>query len=200
MCFVFVFVALLEYAAVNYTYWGARTKKKSERDKYNASIDDEPMTAAGYAAARGPYSSASPSFTTTTRSASAAALASRRPRHPLNKNNNNSPFHDNEYFYADVRSLSLCFICHSLFNFKYLPFFSFHVKPWNCSRSDSGSSMLSSDKRDGPSCGPVWVPNSVATNFHPHAGVRRLRRRRWTATERGSRSDCRRSDCPRLRT
>jgi gamma-aminobutyric acid receptor subunit beta len=35
MSFVFVFAALLEYAAVNYTYWGKRAKKKIKKNKGN---------------------------------------------------------------------------------------------------------------------------------------------------------------------
>lgn len=33
MSFVFVFAALLEYAAVNYTYWGKRAKKRKNKMK-----------------------------------------------------------------------------------------------------------------------------------------------------------------------
>ncbi|CAF0784992.1 unnamed protein product [Adineta steineri] len=35
MCFVFVFAALLEYAAVNYLYWGTRAKRRKEKNQQN---------------------------------------------------------------------------------------------------------------------------------------------------------------------
>ena len=41
MCFVFVFAALLEYAAVNYLYWGTRAKqrkRKSQEDKTTTKV------------------------------------------------------------------------------------------------------------------------------------------------------------------
>ncbi|BFZ24204.1 hypothetical protein BsWGS_27243 [Bradybaena similaris] len=52
MCFVFVFAALLEYAAVNYTYWGARAKRKAKRLRERASVrkrtgDGDPLNNAG---------------------------------------------------------------------------------------------------------------------------------------------------------
>ena len=38
MCFCFVFFALLEYAAVNYNYWGARAKKKKKVCEFGMKI------------------------------------------------------------------------------------------------------------------------------------------------------------------
>ena len=35
MCFVFVFAALLEYAAVNYLYWGTRAKRRKTKTDGN---------------------------------------------------------------------------------------------------------------------------------------------------------------------
>jgi len=38
MCFVFVFAALLEYAAVNYNYWGSKAKRKANKQRRPPSV------------------------------------------------------------------------------------------------------------------------------------------------------------------
>merc|ERR1719458_2351959 len=51
MCFCFVFFALLEYAAVNYNYWGARAKKKKKEKKQKEKEEKAAQMAATAAAA-----------------------------------------------------------------------------------------------------------------------------------------------------
>lgn len=49
MCFVFVFAALLEYAAVNYSYWGERARRKKAGIKVETFRGDDQEGAIDFA-------------------------------------------------------------------------------------------------------------------------------------------------------
>ncbi|CAF4792057.1 unnamed protein product, partial [Rotaria magnacalcarata] len=44
MCFVFVFAALLEYAAVNYLYWGKKAKRRKQKSQREKSRQKAPVS------------------------------------------------------------------------------------------------------------------------------------------------------------
>lgn len=44
MCFVFVFAALLEYAAVNYLYWGKKVKRRKQKNQPDKTQQNIPVS------------------------------------------------------------------------------------------------------------------------------------------------------------